>query len=159
MKRSLVAWFNGRPVGELTEQNNLWCFAYSGEWLAADEGFDLSPALPRQSGPLCDGGSDRPVQWFFDNLLPEEGLRTLLAADAKVDQADAFGLLSYFGAESAGALVLLPPGRHPEAGSLQPLPREALSGRIGALPKVPLTRHSPKRMSPVSYTHLTLPTN
>ena len=44
-----------------------------------------------------DGATQRPVQWDFDNLLPEEGQRSLLAADATIDTADAFGLLAYSG--------------------------------------------------------------
>jgi serine/threonine-protein kinase HipA len=44
-----------------------------------------------------DGATQRPVQWYFDNLLPEEGQRSLLAADATIDKADAFGLLAYSG--------------------------------------------------------------
>ncbi|SFG25413.1 HipA N-terminal domain-containing protein [Neptunomonas qingdaonensis] len=59
----------------------------------------------------------RPVQWFFDNLLPEEGARELLASGAKIDKADAFGLLETFGAESAGAMTLLPPNEEPGIGS------------------------------------------
>jgi serine/threonine-protein kinase HipA len=52
----------------------------------------------------------RPVQWYFDNLLPEEKLREQIALDARLrDKDDAFALLEYLGAESAGALILLPP--------------------------------------------------
>jgi hypothetical protein len=40
-----------------------------------------------------------------DNLLPEEAMRTVLAKEAQLSAEDAFGLLGYFGAESAGSLV------------------------------------------------------
>lgn len=143
--RRLHVWLDVRKVGELREQGNLWAFSYEREWQAA--GFDLSPALPRAHGEIVDGASLRPVQWFFDNLLPEEGARRLLAGDANLDPADAFGLLQRYGPESAGALTLLPPGRKlPEPG-LEPLPDETLSARIRALPRLPLSDGAPKRMS------------
>ncbi|MCF6225752.1 MAG: HipA N-terminal domain-containing protein [Xanthomonadales bacterium] len=80
-----------------------------------------------------DGSTRRHIQWFFDNLLPEEGARELLARDVKVAPADAFGLLEACGAESAGAITLLLPDSHLPAGSVMPLSREELSRRISAL--------------------------
>ena len=35
-------------VGVLKEQNNIWVFRYTPEWVASPDGFDLSPALPRE---------------------------------------------------------------------------------------------------------------
>ena len=57
----------------------------------------------RPCEPLTDAGSLRPVQWYFDNLLPEEAQRTLVARPAGTDPGDAFGLLAYYGGESAGS--------------------------------------------------------
>jgi len=95
-----------------------------------------------------DGASQRPVQWYFDNLLPEEDQRVLLAGDAKLDAADAFGLLAWYGAESAGSVTLLPPDAAPQtAEPLRPLPDDALEARIRQLPKAPLTHAAIKRMS------------
>jgi hypothetical protein len=42
--------------------------------------------------PIRDAATQRPVQWHFDCLLPEEGQRILLARDARLNSADAFGL-------------------------------------------------------------------
>lgn len=145
--RQLRVWLNEQPVGLLREQDNLWQFAYEPGWLAAPEGFDLAPQLPRASGEIHDGGSQRPVQWFFDNLLPEEQARSLLAQDARVDVADAFALLAYYGAESAGALTLLPPEQPLPGGGLQPLPSAELARRIDNLPRASLGHSAPKRMS------------
>ncbi|WP_372741626.1 HipA N-terminal domain-containing protein [Neptunomonas sp.] len=100
-------------ICELREFNNLWQFEYDALWSE----FDQCPQLPRKTSLFIDGASTRPVQWFFDNLLPEEGARELLASGAKIDKADAFGLLETFGAESAGALTLLPPNEEPGIGS------------------------------------------
>jgi serine/threonine-protein kinase HipA len=61
---------------------------------------------------------------------------------------DAFALLEWLGAESAGSLTLLPPGKEiPAAGALQPLSHEELSRRISALPRATLASGAPKRMS------------
>lgn len=145
--RQLQVWLNGQPVGLLSEQDNLWQLTYAPEWLGSATSFDLSPQLPRSAGDIRDGGSQRPVQWFFDNLLPEEQARVLLAQDARVDVADAFGLLAYYGAESAGALTLLPLGQPLPDGALQPLGEQELAQRITALPRVSLGQAAPKRMS------------
>lgn len=151
--RELIVWFRDRRVGTLGEAGSAWRFEYDRAWLDAPDGFDLSPALPRAGARIEDGGSQRPVQWFFDNLLPEEDARTLLAQEAHVAQADAFGLLAWYGAESAGALTLLPPGAQSAPGGLQPLPDEELSRRIRALPRHSLSQHAPKRMSMAGAQH------
>lgn len=102
-ERMLHLWLGERLIGTLTERDASWAFRYEPNWLVADDGFDLSPTLKRQADEIVDGGSSRPAQWFFDNLLPEEGARELLAIELNVDRADAFALLRAPGAESAGA--------------------------------------------------------
>lgn len=147
--RSLQVFINQRPVGTLSEGNDLWVFDYDPAWATAPDGFDLSPALPRERLRIEDGGTDRPVQWYFDNLLPEECLRETTAMEAKLaGPQDAFALLEWLGAESAGSLTLLPPGQTPATtGELRPLAPAELSRRIAALPRTTLTSNAPKRMS------------
>lgn len=147
--RRLEIFINQDRVGTLHEDNDLWALAYDELWVAREGAFDLSPALPRSQLLHRDGASNRPVQWYFDNLLPEEKLRELIAADAKLrDKDDAFALLEYLGAESAGSLTLLAPGQTPGAkAQLQPLPYEELSRRIAKLPRSTLMKEAPKRMS------------
>jgi len=95
-----------------------------------------------------DGASERPVQWYFDNLLPEEQMREAVSKEANIHGDDAFALLEYLGAESAGSLVLLPPGQDVnEPGGLRPLSDDALAQRIRNLPRVTLSSGAPKRMS------------
>lgn len=147
-ERSLRASINHTTVGTLQEQAGLWRFQYAPDWLNTPTCFALSPHLPLQAEPLLDGASQRPVQWYFDNLLPEEGQRLLLAGDARLDAADAFGLLAWYGAESAGSVTLLPPDAAPQSAEpLRPLPDEALQARIRQLPRAPLTQAAIKRMS------------
>ncbi len=146
--RQLLVSVNSRSVGVLREANDLWAFTYDPEWKAAPDAFDLSPALPRSQAEHMDGASQRPVQWYFDNLLPEEALRAILAKEAALPAEDAFGLLAYFGAESAGSLVLsLPETPVQEATGLRPLPPAALSERIRQLPQASLNQGAAKRMS------------
>jgi serine/threonine-protein kinase HipA len=146
--RSLRASIDRTEVGTLREVGGLWSFQYAESWLEDPRRFALSPHLPLTTGPLLDGASQRPVQWYFDNLLPEEGQRALLAADARLDAADAFGLLAWYGAESAGSITLLPSGAAPQnIEPLRPLPDDQLDTRIRRMPKAPLTHAAPKRMS------------
>lgn len=149
--RDLQVWVGEKMVGMLFETNGLWSFQYSGEWLNDGRAFALSPHLPLQAAPLVDGASVRHVQWYFDNLLPEESQRLLLATDARLSAADAFGLLAYYGSESAGSLTLLEAGAlaadATNKGQRLPLDDFGLSERIRNLPKLPLTHGSPKRMS------------
>lgn len=150
--RSLRVYVDREPVGTLHEGNDLWRFEYSEAWSSVPEGapnaYDLSPALPRIRREHVDGSTLRPVQWFFDNLLPEEMLRAAVSREAGIKGEDAFALLEYLGAESAGSLTLLPPGRELAGGqSLRPLGDADLSRRIALLPRQTLASHAPKRMS------------
>jgi len=159
--RQLHVWLNDHLVGLLSEDNNLWRFSYDESWLSAPEeymGFSIAPGLPVSEKIIVDGSSVRPVQWFFDNLLPEEDMRLLMAKDAKIDKADAFGLLTYYGEESAGSLTLLPPGQVVTCEGLAPLDDEELHERIAQLPNVPMTHRAPKKMSLAGAQHK-LPVN
>ncbi len=145
MTRELLVHIDQVQVGTLSENQGIWSFTYTPDWAA--NGFDLAPGLLRVEGTILDTGTKRPVQWFFDNLLPEEDARDLLVASAKLTSADAWSLLELYGAESAGAITLLPPGVRQPPASLRPLTDEQLQARIKALPRHALTALAPKRMS------------
>ena len=145
--RTLVAYANGRRVGSVSDDHGIWSLTYDPSWLDRDDAFALSPAFPLRAQPFVDASSQRPVQWFFDNLLPEEEMRIALAREARVEASDAWGLLAYYGRESAGALTLLAEGEHEAPGALQPLSYANLEARIQAMPQHALTATAPKRMS------------
>lgn len=146
--RSLEVYIDKRRMGELNEGEDIWQFTYDAEWAKAPDSFDLAPGLPRAQLVHVDGGTNRPVQWYFDNLLPEEMLRQAISKEAGIKGEDAFALLEYLGQESAGSLTLLPPGQSvPAAAGLRELADEQLSERISTLPKHTLAAESPKRMS------------
>jgi serine/threonine-protein kinase HipA len=148
MNRELSAYIDQAFVGTLSENTGVWSFQYDEAWIS--NGYELSPGLPLTKVRHEDGGTIRPVQWFFDNLLPEADARLQLMTYMKNDVTvgmDAWTLLACFGAESAGALTLLPPGSAlPEAG-LIPLSDQALQARIEAMPRQPLAAKAPKKMS------------
>jgi serine/threonine-protein kinase HipA len=146
-ERQLNVWINHDLIGVLSERNGLWAFTYHPAWLEQASAYPLSPNLPLQSEQRIDGATERPVQWYFDNLLPEEEQRRLIAHAARVGVEDAFGMLQHFGAESAGSLSLLPPGQEPEKGRVVPLSEAELVARIRNMPQVPLAGQAPKRMS------------
>ncbi len=148
MPRALEVWSGEQLVGHLREENDIWAFEYVPEWVSSPDSYPLCPALPLEPREHVDGSSIRTVQWYFDNLLPEETLRETIAKEAKLPADDAFGFLAYYGQESAGSLVLVVPGEpnHAEQGK-RLLPPEELSKRIRNLPTASLTKDAPKKMS------------
>jgi serine/threonine-protein kinase HipA len=146
-ERRLSVSSNGRSIGAILEQDGIWTWVYDDAWLRARDAYPLSPALPLSEQRVRDGSTQRTVQWYFDNLLPEEQMREVLSQEQRVSTGDAFGLLERLGAESAGALVLLPPGSSEVEKGDQPLTAGELSARIQNLPRASLTSRSPKRMS------------
>lgn len=146
--RSLHVYLNHHRIGTLSEGNDLWMFEYTQEWAGSAHGFDLSPTLRRSNLRHQDGATHRPVQWYFDNLLPEEELRKVAFTEAGLQGDDAFALLQYLGKESAGSLVLLAPDApEPARSGLQRLADEELHRRIQNLPQSSLSKDAPKRMS------------
>jgi serine/threonine-protein kinase HipA len=145
--RTLEAFLNDQRVGVLSEGDDLWRFEYDPAWAGATNAFDLSPRLDRAQLTHLDGATDRPVQWYFDNLLPEAEQRTILSKEANIHREDAFGLLQYLGAESAGSLALLPPGTLHAPRGTTALSDAELSSRIKNLPRASLSNTAPKRMS------------
>lgn len=145
--RSLRVLINGQWIGTLFDERDIWAFQYTDTWCNHASGFPITAAFPLHTSLQRDGATQRPVQWFFDNLLPEEALRTVISQEEGIQAADAFGLLERLGAESAGALVLQPEGHSDVAKGTQALSRDELSRRIRQLPESSLSSQSPKRMS------------
>ena len=140
MSATLVIWCERDRLGELSTDCGIWQFRYDPSWLAHERRYPLSPHFPLRAEPFVDTSSDeRPVQWFFDNLLPEGGVRQALAQLARLAANDGFGLLARFGEESAGALTLLPTEAPPPAqGRYEPLSLDELRELIRKRPGIPL---------------------
>lgn len=118
---------NGTEVGTITTQQGVWQFRYAPAWTA----YALAPNLPLTTQTLTDTGDNKPVEWFFDNLLPEGRLRDLIAARDRIDPQDTWGLLRRHGQDTAGALSLIPEGITVSAEEiLTPLTHETLHTKI-----------------------------
>ncbi|MBK8726810.1 MAG: type II toxin-antitoxin system HipA family toxin [Holophagaceae bacterium] len=110
--RRLTVWWEGRRVGELTQDDDGELgFAYGAEWLADAAAPALSASLPRRA----DAFSRRECRPFFGGLLPEERQREAAAQTLGVSAANEFALLDRLGGDVAGALQFLPPGEAPPA--------------------------------------------
>lgn len=145
MSRELDVLIEQERVGRLFENSGIWSFEYDAQWV--ENGYPLAPGLPLEAERLLDTGTRRPVQWFFDNLLPEEMARTRLIASLEKGEWDAWRLLERFGSESAGAITLLKPGELLAAPGLDPLSDADLDRRITAMPLIPIGAAAPKKMS------------
>lgn len=143
--RTLNVFIDESLVGTLFENSGVWSFQYHDDWVK--RGFPLSPGLPLQPDMHVDNGTLRPVQWYFDNLLPEEMARVRLVDSLPKGEWDAWELLKHFGAESAGAITLLEPGQSLADSALILLQDEELESRIQNMPRVSLGSTAPKKMS------------
>lgn len=143
--RELIVYLDRTHVGKLVEESSIWGFEYNADWLI--QGFNIIPGLAFVAGRQLDGATTRPVQWFFDNLLPEEKARTLLEKSTEVEPGDAFALLTAIGHESAGAFTLLQPGLELKPGEVYPLTPAEMNERILNLPKLPMNDSERKKMS------------
>lgn len=110
MTRTLDIWWDGRLVGQLTQdKHGELGFAYTPAWLDDEQAQPLSASLPKRA-ELFTRRECRP---FFGGLLPEESQRDAAAQALGVSRANDFALLDRLGGDVAGALQLLPPGEVP----------------------------------------------
>jgi len=139
MTRTLDIWWDGRLVGQLTQdKHGELGFAYAPEWLDDEAAQPLSASLPKQPEPF----TRRECRPFFGGLLPEESQRDAAAQALGVSRANDFALLDRLGGDVAGALQLLPPGEGPTAPvpDQRPIPLDdaGLIRVLDALPVRPL---------------------
>lgn len=146
--RSLNVFSQTSLVGRLHDDECRWRFEYDTAWSCGSLAFDLAPGLPRHTTVHQDVEASRPVEWFFDNLLPEELLRHMLSKEAGIVGHDAFALLECFGSECAGSLTLSRSEKiQSNSLSLMSLPHKTLSSRIANLRSATLTTGAPMRIA------------
>jgi len=137
----LVAWLHGTPLAVLTPAPE---FRIRMEWRA--EGIErwglgspaLSVGLPvgAPTGPRDMRSLD-----FFENMLPEGPALARMAALAGVRPVDTYGILTAFGRDCAGAIMLLPDTERagtPGRGGYTPMTPADLRQVIGDLDAAPL---------------------
>ena len=136
----LVAWLYGTPVLSLTSAlNNRIVFDWEqhgiDRWGLGSRVLSVSLPLGSPTSPRDDRALD-----FFSNLLPDGPVLIAMAQLAGVSALDTFGLLTTFGSECAGAVVLLPEGEMPPDSSLwgsENVSTHDLMALIDALPTAP----------------------
>jgi len=109
----LVAWLCDTPVAGISAAANLrvtvdWEAAGIARWGRGSRVLSLSLPLGSPLRRNDDTGMD-----FFSNLLPEGPVLFAMAALAGVSPVDIYGLLTRFGSDCAGALVIVPEGTVP----------------------------------------------
>ena len=139
MSRVLHVWWDGKLVGQLTQdRHGELGFGYTDDWLRNENAQPLSASLPKREEPF----SRRECRPFFGGLLPEDSQRNAAAQALGVSSGNDFALLDGLGGDVAGALQLLPPGQPPEEPDFdrQPtaLDEADLIGVLDALPTRPL---------------------
>lgn len=92
-------------VGQLLDEPELQ-FIYAQSWLDG-QGKSIAPTLHCSEQKL----SGLPVESYFENLLPEAGIRELLKLKHQVTST--FGLLSVIGGDTASDLMILLEGQKP----------------------------------------------
>lgn len=106
---ALDVWLHDRCVGRLSDEPTGLRFQYSADAFGRPEGARLSVRLPVRQKPFTHDATSA----FFENLLPDEDVRALLATATRFAQHDTVALLGAVGGECAGAVSLWPPGVTP----------------------------------------------
>jgi serine/threonine-protein kinase HipA len=136
----LGVFLSGEAVGEIERRGpSRYRFAYSRSVLDRSEpgAIVLSASLPVQADDFAPARTAP----FFEGLLPEGAVREAIARRFRLSEEDGFGFLEALGAECAGAVAVLSPGRmpaQPEEGHIRVLDREDLIHLVDELPRNPL---------------------
>ncbi len=129
------------PLGVLARKDGGCRFAYAPDYLARTDVMPISLSLPLREEPY----GDVETRAFFDNLLQENDQLRQTMDRERIGRDDIVGLLSFVGADCAGAISCLPPGSGPVkvpgnlATDYDELPREELTDIMRRLvDKLPL---------------------
>ncbi len=112
--RALSVWINGKLAGEwrIPARGDVE-FQYDPVWVESEEGRPLSLSLPfsLDNAPI----KGKPVDYYFDNLLPDsEPIRKRLQDRFHTTARSSFELLAAIGRDCVGAVQLLSPDEQPQ---------------------------------------------
>lgn len=103
--KTLNVFYETELVGILTEDNEeRLSFKYSKSWVENPNSFPLSIALKLTE----EAYGHLPTKAFFENLLPEGGVKESLEAHSKTNIKGEFDFLKNYGEDCAGAFVITP---------------------------------------------------
>jgi len=110
----LDVWMNGVHVGSWRiTSSGVHEFTYADAWLQQSGARPISLSLPLRPSEQSHRG--RSVEYFFDNLLPDNReIRRRMQRRFGTGGIGAFDLLAEVGRDCVGALQLLPEGKGPE---------------------------------------------
>ncbi|MDC1174877.1 type II toxin-antitoxin system HipA family toxin [Bacteriovoracaceae bacterium] len=104
----LNIFFETKKVGTLYRDEELvYSFSYSEQWLKEEQAFQLSLAMPLQT----ESFGNKVTLSFFENLLPEGEARDVL--EKSQDFSGTYELLKNFGQDCAGAIIISPSEESP----------------------------------------------
>ncbi len=112
--RALSVWINGKLAAEwrIPARGDAE-FQYDSNWVGSEEGRPLSLSLPFSLDNAVIKG--KPVDCYFDNLLPDsELIRKRLQDRFHTTTRSSFELLAEIGRDCIGAVQLLPTGEQPK---------------------------------------------
>ena len=135
--RTLDAYLDADLAGHLTlRDSGRMVFQYALSWLDDPRAVALSHSLPLRREPF----PQRLCAPFFGGVLPEGNSRAILARLLGISRENDFALLEAIGGECAGAVSLLPSGRHPDelGRGLRPLGPTEIGDLLAELPRRPL---------------------
>lgn len=99
--KSLNVFYESQLVGRMTEDDELvYSFEYADSWLASDNRFPLSLAMPMTQRVF----GNRVTRSFFENLLPEGEVREHLQRTRGITSD--FDFLEQHGRDCAGAIIV-----------------------------------------------------
>lgn len=104
----LNVFYEDIKVGELFRNEELiYSFSYSEEWLGHEKKFALSLAMPLQK----EAFGNKTTLSFFENLLPEGEVRNIIGRTRHIESPYEF--LKEFGQDCAGAVIISPNEKSP----------------------------------------------
>jgi serine/threonine-protein kinase HipA len=107
MAKILDVYFHEKIIGQLEQDNHGDInFKYSANWLNDPNATRISCSLPLQETTF----SRKYCRAFFENILPEENQRKIIAKNLGISANNDFSMLEKIGGECAGALSFMPAG-------------------------------------------------
>lgn len=128
--RNLDVFVGGVLMGTLHDTDPL-SFSYSPECLVGLVNAPFSALIKPAPGRI----STTAVTSFFENLLPEGDERVLLQSRYHVTTI--FGVLSKVGGDTAGSVVVLPEGKHPQPDAYMPVSWDDIGALVNDTTEVP----------------------
>ncbi len=107
----LDVYLYDRKVGVLASDGGRMSFRYSDDYVSHADAEALSFSLPIRAEAYLE----EDAMPFFDNLLPDEGVRVRIAEILQVSPENTFGLLKEIGEDCAGAVSFFSQGKTPIA--------------------------------------------